>query len=333
MTRDERWFLRSARIEDVPALVRVINSRYRLYAGEDSVTVAELAGHWENPRLQPERDMCVLQGPDGVIGWGEVEPPGPPFIHAEGWVCAAPGVSADPATWDLLLGWALERARDATKPAAPDLRTAFSLQSLENDAERRRAYERAGFSPVRAMHRMRIDFAAPPASPVWPPDVEPRMFDPGRDLKAMCVASEEAFRDHWGRVPWTLEEEERNWLEWIRWQGDAFDPTLSTLAWHRDEVVGFALGRPHLPLDRTRGIVASLAVRPAWRKKGLGSALLGNALCKFHRRGCRSVELLVDSESLTGALRLYERAGMRAFRTQLVYERELQPGRDIVTRD
>ena len=99
-----------------------------------------------------------------------------------------------------------------------------------------------------------------------------------------------------------------------------------------DCVAGFALGRWHLPLDRSRGVVASLAVRPAWRRRGLGLALLRNALGEFYRRGCGSVELLVDSDSLTGALRLYERAGMHTFRTQGVYEKELRAGVDITRR-
>ncbi len=332
MTELKRWILRPARLEDVPAIAHVVNARYRMFAGEDAVSESEMAGHWDNPRIKPDRDTRVLVGPGGVDGWGEVEPPGEPFIHAEGWVCVAPGVSADPIPWDMLLGWAEERARDTTQRAEPELRTTFTLQALEKDDERRAAYERCGLKPVRAMHRMRIDFDVTPDAPSWPDGPAIQAFDPGRDLKAICIASEEAFRDHWGRVPWTLEEEEHNWLEWIRWQGDAFDPTLSILAWVDDEVVGFALGRLHLPLDASRGVVASLAVRPAWRRKGLGFALLVNALRTFHGRGCASVELLVDSGSLTGALRLYERAGMRAFRTQIVYEKELRPGRDIVTR-
>jgi len=88
-------------------------------------------------------------------------------------------------------------------------------------------------------------------------------------------------------------------------------------------VAGFALGRSYLPLALSRGVVASLAVRPAWRCRSLGLALLRNALGEFHRHGCASVELLVDGDSLTGALRLYERAGRRAFRTQVVYEKGL----------
>ncbi|MCX6101215.1 MAG: GNAT family N-acetyltransferase, partial [Candidatus Bipolaricaulota bacterium] len=244
----------------------------------------------------------------------------------------SPDVSAADATWDLLLGWAEERARAVTALAQERLRTYLELWSLEKDDERRRAYARYGLAPVRAMHRMRIDFEAAPVSPEWPDGLVVRTFDPERDLGPLCAASEEAFRDHWGRVPTTLEGEEREQLEWIRWQAAAFDPSLSTLAWDGDDVAGFALGRPHLPLDLSRGVVASLAVRSAWRRRGRGLALLRNALGEFHRRGCASVELLVDSNSLTGALRLYERAGMRAFRTQIVYEKELRAGVDITTR-
>jgi mycothiol synthase len=330
---DSRWTLRPARPDDVPTLARLINARYRMFTGEDQVTESELAGHWENPRLVPKRDTCVLTSVDGrVVGWGEVEPPGEPYVHAGGWVCISPDVSADPATWNLLLGWAEARARAVTGPADGSLRTYFTLGALENDGERRETYARFGLSAVRAMHRMRIDFEAAPISQEWPDGLVVRTFDPERDLGPLCAASEEAFRDHWGRVPTTLEEEEKEQLEWIRWQADAFAPTLSTLAWEGDQVAGFTLGRWHLPLDRSRGVVASLAVRPAWRRRGLGFALLRNALGEFHRRGCASAELLVDSDSLTGALRLYERAGMRAFRTQIIYEKELRAGIDITTR-
>jgi len=327
------WGLRPAQREDVPTLARLINARYRMFTGEDQVTEAELAGHWENPRLDPERDTCVLAAPDGrVVGWAEVEPPGEPHVHAGGWVCISPHVSADDATWKLLLGWAEEHAREVTSRAEGGLRTYFSLSALEKDDERRRAYARHGLAPARAMHRMRIDFEAAPDSPEWPDGFIFRTFDSERDLGSLCIAIEESFRDHWGRVPTTPEAEEKETREWMRWQADAFDSTLSALAWDGDQVAGYVLGRWHLPLDLTRGVVASLAVRPAWRRRGLGFALLQNALGEFHRRGCGSVELLVDSGNLTCALRLYERAGMRAFRAQIVYEKELRAGIDVTTR-
>lgn len=327
------WLLRTTRLDDIPALVRLINDRYRTFTGEDQVTEAELRANWDSSDTSPELRMCTLLAPDGrVVGRGEMGTLDEPYVQAGGGITVSPEVSADDTTWDLLLEWAEERARAMTAPAEEQLRTCLHLWSLEKDDERRRAYARHGLAPVRAMHRMRIDFAAAPDSPEWPDGFILRTLDPERDLGPLCVAIEEAFRDHWGRVPTTPEAEEKETREWIRWQGDAFDATLSMLAWDGDQVAGYVLGRWHLPLDRSRGVVASLAVRSAWRGRGLGLALLRSALGNFHRRGCASAELLVDSGNLTGALRLYESAGMRAFRTQIVYEKELRAGVDVVKR-
>jgi ribosomal protein S18 acetylase RimI-like enzyme len=327
------WSLRPTRLEDLPALTSVINARYRMFTGEDQVTEAEIRADWENPRSDPKVRMCTLLASDGrVVGRGEVIPPDEPYVQAGGGITVSPDVSADDTTWDLLLRWAEERARAVTAPAEEGLRTHLHLWSLEKDDERQRAYVRHGLTPVRAMHRMRIDFEAAPGSPEWPDGLVLRTFDPERDLGPLCIAIEESFRDHWGRVPTTPEAEEKDTREWMHWQGEAFDPTLSTLAWDGEQVAGYVLGRWHLPLDRSRGVVASLAVRSAWRRRGLGLALLRNTLGEFRRRGCASAELLVDSGNLSGALRLYESAGMRAFRTQIIYEKELRAGVDITTR-
>lgn len=74
-------------------------------------------------------------------------------------------------------------------------------------------------------------------------------------------------------------------------------------------------------------------MRPAWRKRGVALALLRHTFGEFRRRGYAAVELDMDSENLTGALRVYERAGMRATRQSVVFERELRPGRDLATRE
>jgi ribosomal protein S18 acetylase RimI-like enzyme len=85
--------------------------------------------------------------------------------------------------------------------------------------------------------------------------------------------------------------------------------------------------------DPTGGYIYDLGVRPAWRKRGIALALLHHTFAEFHRRGYVAVELDVDSQSLTGALRVYERAGMRAVRQSVTYERELRPGIDLATRE
>lgn len=71
--------------------------------------------------------------------------------------------------------------------------------------------------------------------------------------------------------------------------------------------------------------MGALGVRPAWRGRGLGRALLVHAFGDFHRRGERRVGLGVDSENATGATRLYESVGMHVDQETVVWEKVLVP--------
>ncbi len=78
-----------------------------------------------------------------------------------------------------------------------------------------------------------------------------------------------------------------------------------------------------------QGWVTVVGVRRQWRKRGLGLALLRHAFAEYHRRGVRKVALSVDAESITGAPRLYGRAGMRVRESYVIYLKELRPGVDL----
>jgi mycothiol synthase len=71
-----------------------------------------------------------------------------------------------------------------------------------------------------------------------------------------------------------------------------------------------------------------VAVRRPWRGRGLGLALLRHALGELYRRGVREVGLSVDAESITGAPRLYGRAGLRVSSSYALFQKELRPGRE-----
>ena len=74
-----------------------------------------------------------------------------------------------------------------------------------------------------------------------------------------------------------------------------------------------------------------LAVDRAWRRRGLGRALLLHALREFHSRGTKSVGLGVDAENPTGALRVAEAAGGTVVQRFTTFERELLRKRGPVT--
>ena len=79
------------------------------------------------------------------------------------------------------------------------------------------------------------------------------------------------------------------------------------------------------------GFVDALGVRRPWRRSGLGLALLHQCFSAFYQRKTRTVKLMVDSRNLTGATRLYERAGMRVTQLHYTYEKELRPGKELRT--
>jgi ribosomal protein S18 acetylase RimI-like enzyme len=76
------------------------------------------------------------------------------------------------------------------------------------------------------------------------------------------------------------------------------------------------------------GWVGTLGVRRPWRKKGLGLALLLHSFGEFHKRGMKTIGLIVDAANPTGATHLYQKAGMHIASEFVIYEKELRPGRE-----
>lgn len=99
------------------------------------------------------------------------------------------------------------------------------------------------------------------------------------------------------------------------------------MAYAGECVVGISLCK-----DGEKGWVDTLGVARAWRGRGLGLALLHHSFGAFYRRGRRRVGLGVDSQSLTGAPRLYERAGMHLAQESMTYEKELRAGVELSVR-
>ena len=77
------------------------------------------------------------------------------------------------------------------------------------------------------------------------------------------------------------------------------------------------------------GFIEVLGVCRSWRRQGIALALLHHCFREFQARGQKRVGLGVDAASLTGATRLYEKAGMTASRQFNVFEKELRPGVDL----
>jgi GNAT superfamily N-acetyltransferase len=163
---------------------------------------------------------------------------------------------------------------------------------------------------------MEIDLAGSVPDPAWPAGIEMRTFRAG-DERAFYETHQETFADSWEPIEETYEE----WSHW-HLQPPAFVPDLWFLAEADSEPAGVAICHPHSG-NPAVGWVRILGVRRAWRRRGLGSALLLHALGEFRSRGLSKAGLGVDAESLTGAHRVYERAGMHVAGRFEIYEKAL----------
>lgn len=228
-----------------------------------------------------------------------------------------------PELYAYLLELAIERARELVPEAQADARVSLSIYCGQNNSLRCNAVELAGFTRIRSDWTMQIDMDQTPPTPVWPEHIALRPYTPDM-ARAVFEADEAAFQDHWGHTPGDFER----WQNWTV-KRENFDPTLWFLAFAGDEIAAIALCE--YTLDTAW--VGELGVRRPWRRQGLALALLYHAFGEFYRRGIRQVFLSVDSQSLTGATRVYTRAGMHVVRQTDLYELELRPGIELSTRD
>jgi mycothiol synthase len=164
---------------------------------------------------------------------------------------------------------------------------------------------------------MVVDVTDEQPQPAWPEGITLRPLDPDRDGPMLHGAELEAFADEWGYVP----------LSYDDWRGrvfgrSGFDPTLVPVVWAGDEVVAFSRNYPKRNGDW--GFIANLGVRPAWRRRGLGLALLHESFRRFRETGETTVALGVDVENPTGATRLYDQAGMRVLWQADLWQKELR---------
>ena len=279
----------------------------------------ELRGHWGG--LDLDADAWLVLAPDGgVAGYAALHHQGHAVLQSEGYVHpahAAAGVGT------FLVRATEARANEHVPLAPPGVRVLlYNAVNALNPAARR-LLERDGYAAVRYFWRMVADLEAPPPPPAWPDGIAVRTWASEADDHPAYLALEEAFRDHWAHVP-------TDFGAWRR-KGDRFDPGLWFLAFDGAAIAGALVGWHHLGM----GWVDQLGVRRPWRRRGLGLALLRQAFAEFYRRGWTRAGLDVDSDSETGATRLYERAGMRVAPDHAValHRKELRPGAEFVAPD
>jgi ribosomal protein S18 acetylase RimI-like enzyme len=276
--------LREGDADDVVALFRAV------FGDERSIDAQQVVSWVRSAAFKPEW-LQVLELRGRVVGYGDV-------------VIDDKEVALDAAAaghWETFFEWAEEQARASGVPRVRTL--------LPAGHETEALVQLRGYRLWRSNYTMHIDLdERAPEAPGLREGIELRSYVP-RDEDVLRSTINEVFADD----PHFHEATPESFREFSL-GARGFDQSLWLLAWDGTELAGCVLAFPERAGETGLGWIESLAVRRAWRRRGLGEALLRAAFSALHAQGLRCVGLGVDTANETGALRLYERVGMRAVR-------------------
>jgi mycothiol synthase len=306
--------VRAPREGEAAEVARVINAASRAEYGVDDVNETEIRRWFSHPVIDVERDVFVADENGRPTAYADVGDEG--NRGEQFWIDLRLPPDASQTAGEALLAAAERRVaeRAAERPHDGGRRMIGWVSSTNERLGR--LLQGAGFRLYRHSFRMSIDLGDALPEPRVPDGIEVRTFAAGEE-RATFEAVDEAFEDTWDHMPGIFEE----WRHWAI-ERDDFDPTLWWLAWEGHEIAGACLCRPH-ETEADMGWVSSLGVRRPWRRRGLARALLALSFQEFKRRGFARVALGVDADSLTGANRLYESAGMRPIRRSDLYQKDV----------
>lgn len=294
--------LRRPRADDAPAIHALTAACDIDVLGHPDLTLDDIAGDLADPGFDLVNDAWLAHDPDGRLdGWAWARRQGDSAI-VDVDVQVRPGVPrlAD-RLWPLVLARADRLARDRGHAAA-----VADVGIYRADHAKQELVKEYGFALATSFHRMRVDFDGPAEPPQPPPGVT---LHDGRDEQIRREAHrvyQDGFADHFGHASIGYDE----WYAARQAQATT-DWSQLTLARVGGRPAGMVLGNDQFAADEGCGHVATLAVLPEFRGRGLGRLLLRTAIAADAARGRKGTILHVDANNTTPALGLYESEGMR----------------------
>jgi ribosomal protein S18 acetylase RimI-like enzyme len=290
-------------LEDAAPLLTVAHAAERDALGRDDSTLAEVRELLSSKRTPPETDHWLVESGSGPVAWGMVtDDYGGEQIDLD--------VFADPrhpgAIGELLLDVLLDRVRELAR-VRENAEVTVGAGVIIGDEPYAAALRARGFVAERRFNRLRIDFDGGFPVPSAPAGVALEGFDAGsdRDWADWHEILFASFADHWGF-------EEVSFGAWREAIAAEEDPEFAR--WRFATVDGRRAGICQASgrfVSEGGGWIRYLGVMSYARGRGIGRYLLESALASYAADGRSWAGLGVDTGNVSGALRLYESAGMR----------------------
>lgn len=319
MPLPDGYTLRPPRLADGPAVMRMLNEETQALIGMPLADLDWVTGPWTAPEADRHAYAVLLDPAGAIVGYllAESRPPHTQVFGLGVVALASHGRGLGGAIVEAIEG----HAASMVDRAPPGRRVVLHMGALADEPRVSALLAGRGFTEVRRFWLMRTEFEEPPAAPTAVAGIAIRPLDRGHEREVYrCLR--DAFRDHFG-------DEETPEAEWMHRHVDAadqFHPGLWLLAWEGDRLAGALIALPRSVQEPALGYINEVGVRREFRGRGIGEALLRTCFGRLHAGGSRGALLHVDSDSLTGADRLYERVGMTATPQFSTWEKELVPG-------
>jgi mycothiol synthase len=309
--------MRPPHLDDGPAVVQMLNDEARALVGVGFTGLDWVTAPWSAPGVDLERDFAVVHDDDGHLAgyfFLEYEPDQAQVFSIGGVALVHHGRGLGSAIVSEIERRALAQVPAGGPPAN------WRMGALADEPRVDALLSAHGFVETRRFWSMRIAFDGPP---------QPAAPISGITLRALAAGEEaavhdcmvDAFRDHWGEAIEPLDR----WLHHHVHAAERFQPQLWQVALDGDRMVGALVASPVADEDPEMGYIDLVGVRRDSRGRGIGEALLRRGLCGLHQQGRAGALLIVDSESITGATRLYQRVGMTARPRFANWDRPLRP--------
>jgi mycothiol synthase len=217
-----------------------------------------------------------------------------------------------------LLGWGIERAMARLRASRSEVPKYIRVNSFDFIEPTQRLYRRMGFTPVRYFEELVRPLDDLP-NPV-PIDGVTIAAWPGDRDDEILIVNNAAFADHWGSTPAAPER----WQQMVRGYGARPDLSFVAVDDASGDVVGYCLNKRYEADDAVTGRkdawIDHLGTLAPWRGRGVASQLIAASLHAFAADGLSHASIGVDSESPTGAARLYRRLGFELERRAVEHE-------------
>ena len=284
----------------------------------------DLAEWWRGWGLDPGRDGLAVLDPAGLVVAYATVTASPTFrealaVYLEGRVrpdLRGRGIGRALLAWQLDRGTALHAERHPEAPGALTVEVPGGMPSLEA------LVRRAGLEAERWYRELQRPLTDLPETRTVP-GIFIVAFTCDRDDEVRR-AHNAAFTRHHG----SSERDAEAWAALFTGQR-GFRPDLSRLALEDGAVVGYVLSYVYEADTAARGtrqvVLGQIGVLPQARGRGVASAAITAALRAAAEDDCKRADLGVDTENVTGALRLYESLGFVTTRTTVSWSVERPP--------